>query len=121
MTTEINLFRHSRHTRDLAEGEELFAVGADGDTMFSVLEGAIDLYDGLRLVETVAPGGIIGELVLIDPAPRSMRAVASMPSKVAIVDEKEFTYLVQGHPTFALMVMRAMAERLRRNSGARSN
>jgi CRP-like cAMP-binding protein len=119
MSTEINLFRHSRHTRDLAVGEELFAVGDHGDTMFSVLEGSIDLYDGLRLVESVGPGGIIGELVIIEPAPRSMRAVATSETKVAIVDEKEFNYLVQGHPTFALMVMRAMAERLRRNAGLR--
>jgi CRP-like cAMP-binding protein len=30
------------------------------------------------------------------------------------VDEKKFTFLVQEHPTFALLVMRVMAYRLRK-------
>ena len=32
------------------------------------------------------------------------------------VDQREFTYLVQEHPTFALQVMRTMASRLRRTN-----
>ncbi len=121
MSTEINLFRHSRVTRELAVGQRLFSSGDDGDSMFSVLEGSIELYDGLRLVETVHVGGIIGELALIERAPRSLHAVAAAPTKVAIVDEAEFTYLVQNHPTFALLVMRSMAERLRRNTDNRQS
>ena len=117
MSTEIHIFRHARTTRELTAGEALFAVGDPGDSMFAVLEGAIELRLDGRVVETVHPGGIIGELVLIEPAPRSLDAVAVEPSKVAVVNEREFTFLVQEHPTFALQVMQIMAERIRRNSG----
>ena len=117
MNTEIHLFRQARETRDLAVGESLFQVGDPGETMFAVLEGSVELRRDGQCVETVQTGGIIGELVLIEPAPRSLDAVAVEPSRVAIVNEREFVFLVQEHPTFALKVMRIMAERIRRNSG----
>ncbi|MFN6119220.1 MAG: Crp/Fnr family transcriptional regulator [Actinomycetes bacterium] len=115
MTTQIGLFRNARHVRDLAPGEVLFTVGDHGDAMFSVLEGSISLLVGDRLVEAVGPGGIIGELVLVEPGPRSLHAVATAPTRVAVVGEQEFHFLVQEHPSFALSVMKVMAERLRRN------
>lgn len=117
MSTEIHLFRHARTVRDVAAGEALFVVGEPGDVMFAVLDGAIELRLDGTVVETVHPGGIIGELVLLEPAPRSLDAVAVEASRVAVVNEKEFVYLVQQHPTFALELMRIMAERIRRNSG----
>lgn len=117
MSTEIHLFRHARTTRDLAAGEALFQVGDPGDTMFAVLEGSIELQLDGQVIETVHTGGVIGELVLIEPAPRSLDAVAAEASRVAVVNEREFTFLVQEHPTFALQIMRVMAERIRRNSG----
>ncbi len=117
MSTEINIFRHARTVREVAAGEALFVVGEPGDLMFAVLDGAVELRLDGQVIETVRSGGIIGELVLIEPAPRSLDAVAVEPSRVAEVNEKEFVYLVQQHPTFALELMRIMAERLRRNSG----
>lgn len=117
MNTEIHLFRQARETRDLVAGEILFEVGDPGDTMFAVLDGTIELRLDGHPVERVHTGGIIGELVLIEPAPRSLDAVAVEPTRVAIVNEREFVFLVQEHPTFALKVMRIMAERIRRNSG----
>lgn len=69
---------------------------------------------GGTVIEDVGPGGIIGGLALIDSAPRRAGATARAPARVACVDHKYFTYLVQEHPTFALQVMTVMAERLRK-------
>jgi CRP-like cAMP-binding protein len=68
-----------------------------------------------RVVEDLGPGGVLGELALIDPAPRSLTAMATTPARVVRVDEEQFNYLVHEHPMFALQVMTAMAERLRRS------
>ena len=51
---------------------------------------------------------------LVDHGPRSATAVARTSSQVVRVDAELFNYLVHEHPTFALQVMRVMAERLRR-------
>jgi CRP-like cAMP-binding protein len=66
------------------------------------------------VVEEVGPGGILGEMALIDTEPRSATATARTDSRVVRVDQKQFTFLVHEHPTFALQVMRVMAGRLRK-------
>jgi CRP-like cAMP-binding protein len=116
--TEINIFRHAPDARVLEVGEELFAQGDDGDAMFAVVEGSVELSRRGRIIEDVGPGGILGEMALIDPGPRTATATARVPARVVAVDQKHFTYLVQEHPTFALQVLRVMAERLRRTNEA---
>jgi CRP/FNR family cyclic AMP-dependent transcriptional regulator len=111
---EINLFNHAQDTRILESGAVLFSKGDPGDVMYAVIEGQIALsIDGAHL-DTIGQGGIIGELALIDAAPRSATATATESTRVAAVDHEYFTFLVQEHPTFALQVMGVMAERLRK-------
>ncbi len=116
---EINIFKHARETLSLEPGATLFKEGDLGDEMFAVLEGDIELMHQGSTLEKVGPGGIVGEMALIDPAPRSASAVATTAARLARVDKKQFTYLVQEHPTFALQVMAVMAERIRRANDAR--
>jgi CRP-like cAMP-binding protein len=112
---EINVFRNVQNARTLAAGEVLFREGDDGgDLMFAVIEGELILSVGERVVDRLGPSQIVGEMALIDRSARSATATAGVETKVAPVDRKAFTYLVQEHPTFALMVMEVMAERLRR-------
>ena len=111
---EINLFKHSRDVIELDTGAVLFNHGDTGDCMYAVVEGAVALTVGGVQVEEVGPGGILGEMALIDRSPRSATASAVTATRVACVDQQQFSYLVQEHPTFALQVMSAMAERLRR-------
>jgi CRP/FNR family cyclic AMP-dependent transcriptional regulator len=112
--TQINLFRHSSDAYDAAPGATLFAEGEAGDAMFAVVAGEVEVRVGERVVEVVGEGGIVGEMALIDTRPRSASAVVIEPARVVRIDERNFMFLVQEHPTFALSVMRVMAERLRR-------
>lgn len=113
---EINLFRNSRDKRSLEAGEVLFVEDEPGEHMFAVIDGELELTRHGAHVESIGPGGLIGELALIDDAPRSASAHATVPTTVAVVDKAHFMFLVQEHPTFALMVMSVMAERLRRHT-----
>ena len=114
--TEIGLFKHAKDTVALEPGDVLFREGDQGEEMFAVVEGRIDLSRNGHAVEEVGPGGIVGELALIDASPRSATATAGTAARVARVDQKQFTFLVQEHPTFALQVMKIMSERLRRTN-----
>ena len=109
----INLFKHSSDVIEVETGHALFREGEPGDTMFVVLDGAVEVTHGTQVIETIVAGGIIGELALIDTAPRSASAIAATPSRLACVGKREFMFLVQEHPTFAIQVMAVMAERLR--------
>lgn len=115
---EINVFRNARDSVALESGEVLFREGDPGDVMFAVAEGQVELSLHGQVVEDVGPGGILGEMALIDAAPRSATAQARTPARVVRVDQERFSYLVHEHPTFALQVMTVMAERLRKANGS---
>ena len=97
----------------LSAGETLFAEGDQGDRMYVLLDGQAEIRVGGVAVETVGPGGVLGEMALIDEAPRSASVVAVSDTRLAPVDEKRFMFMVQQTPFFAMHVMRVLAARLR--------
>lgn len=95
-------------------GEVIFAEGSKGDAMYVIRSGEVAIEKGGRVLETVAPGGIFGEMALIDGSPRSATARAKTECEVAPITEKSFLFLVHETPFFAIAVMRTLADRLRR-------
>lgn len=100
----------------LRDGEVLFREGETGERMYIVKSGELELRSGRRRLEVVGPGGLAGEMALIDPAPRSATAVARGDCSVAAIDARTFDELVRQVPRLALEVMRIMTRRLRRTT-----
>jgi len=96
-----------------AAGQPIFTEGQPGDVMYIVKEGQVDLSIHGKVVETLGPGGILGEMALIDRKPRSATAVARTDCKLVSINEGRFQFLVQQTPYFAIEVMRVLAHRLR--------
>ncbi len=111
--TTFNIFRNARDTAAFEPGQVVFKQGEPGDVMYAVVEGRVDLTRDGRMIESVGEGEIFGELALVDDSPRGATAAAATSARLAPVDTRRFTFLVQEHPTFALQVMAVMAERLR--------
>lgn len=110
----LGLFSRERDVVTLKSGEILFKKGDTPRFMYVVLSGGVRVGDGNVIFEEVPAGGIVGEMALIDHAPRSATITATMDSTLAEIDEKRFVFLVQQTPTFALNVMRLLSHRLRR-------
>jgi CRP-like cAMP-binding protein len=110
----IDIFRfENQDAVPFAAGAEIFREGDLGDQMYVILEGqARILVHGVE-VEEVGPGGLLGEMALIDAGPRSATAVAVTDCRLVAIGEKRFYFLVQQHPRFAIQVMRVMGGRLR--------
>lgn len=113
MTTVRGVFINARKTRELAAGETVFQQGDAGDYMYGVVTGSVDMRIGDKRVETAGEGHVFGEMALIDKSPRAATAVATAPTTLAMIDEREFLFLVHETPTFAIQVMRSLAERVR--------
>jgi CRP/FNR family transcriptional regulator, cyclic AMP receptor protein len=109
----LNLFSREPNPTVLAAGDTLFNEGDPGEEMYVVLEGEIDIFVKGTLVATVGPGGIIGEMALVDHLPRAATVKARTDAKLASINERRFTFLVQNTPFFAIHVMRVLAQRLR--------
>jgi CRP/FNR family transcriptional regulator, cyclic AMP receptor protein len=113
MTTVRAVFINARKTRDVAAGETIFLEG-EGDYMYGVVSGAVEMRIGDHTVETAGEGDVFGEMALIDKSKRAATAIATAPTSLAMIDQREFLFLVHETPTFAIQVMSSLADRLRK-------
>jgi CRP-like cAMP-binding protein len=107
------VFGNSREQREVAAGETVFAEGDTGREMLGLISGTIELRKDDRTVRILEPGDTFGEMSIVSDAPRSLTAVATEASALAVIDERAFLFLVHETPMFAIQVMRSMAERIR--------
>jgi CRP-like cAMP-binding protein len=110
------LFSRSDRSIELAAGQTIFNAGEPGNQMYIVMSGRVDIIINGQVTESVEPGGIFGEMALIDSTARSGTAIAVTDCTLEPIDERRFLYLVQQNPFFALHVMSVMSERLRRKN-----
>lgn len=96
-----------------AAGVTIVHKGEPAHEMFLLRKGRVAIQLGGETVEEIGPGGIFGEMALIDHAPRSASAVAIEDSEIIPIDERLFFILVQDAPYFALDVMRVLTDRIR--------
>ena len=109
----LGLFRNEDNLVHLKAGEVLFHKGDPAANMYVVLSGEIRIGDGNKIFAQLTSGGLVGEMALIDHAPRAATVTAVTDCTLAVVDEKRFLFLTQQTPSFALNVMRVLSQRLR--------
>jgi CRP-like cAMP-binding protein len=107
------LARNAGEVLNYAAGDTVFNTGDPGDVMYVVKSGEVDVQVDGQTVSSVAAGGMIGEMAILDQGPRSATAVARSDCELVPVDQKRFTFLVQQTPFFAIQVMRSLVTRLR--------
>lgn len=113
MPATFEIFRDNPDAIAFAAGQIVFTEGQRGDVMYVVKSGEVDIRRGDQVFDTHGPGAIFGEMALIDHAPRSADAVARTDCELVPISERQFIFLVQQTPFFALQVMRVIADRLR--------
>ena len=74
---------------------------------------SIDVKVGDRVLETVGPGGLVGEMALISPDLRSATVTATADSQLAVIDQASFESLLNHVPEFTMHVMDVLADRLK--------
>lgn len=114
------LTRRNVPRRTFDAGEKVFLEQEAGSEMFAVLSGRVDVLTFGKMLESVGPGGIFGEMALIDKGPRCAAALAAEPTEVAVIGKELFLTLVHEEPSFALYVMQTLVRRLRASRPASS-
>jgi CRP-like cAMP-binding protein len=107
------VFTNAQTKRELAAGEVVFSEGDAGAEMYGVISGSVELRHGDTVVTSVGADGTFGELSIIDQSVRSLTAVAAEPTTIAVIDKRTFLFLVHETPTFAISVMKSLADRIR--------
>lgn len=110
----VESFANDPNIRTFRAGEILVSSGDSGTSMFLVLEGEVEIKRGDATLEIVGPGGVFGEMALVEHKTRTAAAVARTGGRLVPIDQQRFLYLVRNTPYFAIEVMQTMADRLRR-------
>jgi CRP/FNR family transcriptional regulator, cyclic AMP receptor protein len=94
-------------------GKLIMKEGAVGVVAYVVLEGRVAITIGDAAMEKVGPGGIFGEMALVERAPRLASAVAETDCVLLAVSRLEFVRLVKKNPRFGASLLSAVSERAR--------
>jgi CRP-like cAMP-binding protein len=93
-------------------GTTLMAQGGLAREAFVVLEGTAEVTrDGTRL-GVVGPGECVGELALLDPAPRSATVTALEPMRLLAIPAQRFTALLDDTPSLTRKLLSHLAARM---------
>jgi CRP-like cAMP-binding protein len=112
----VALLMNSGDAEALPAGTTIFTENDPGERLYVVKTGSVALSAHGQLLEVVHEGGIFGEMAVIDREPRSATAVVEADCELVAIDKRRFWFLVQETPYFAEIVMRVMADRLRRQT-----
>lgn len=91
----------------------IMTEGEAGAFMYVVLGGRVAVKIKDRVVERIGPGGVVGEMALVDQAPRVGTATAETDCSLLAISRKDFQHFVKTKPDFGLFLLKALAERLR--------
>ena len=116
------LFAKAR-TLSLAADQMLFLTGDAGDGCYRVEDGLLKASviapgGGERILAILGPGAIVGELSMIDGAPRSASVSALREAKLTFVSRAAFEAFGQANPELYRHVMTLLARRLRDTNDA---
>ena len=98
----------------LDAADPLFAAGDPSDAAYLIVSGRVAVVQDGRYVREVARGDLVGELGLIERAPRSATVVALRETTLARFDLDAFGQLTLEHPALMLQVSRTVLARLGR-------
>ena len=101
---------------DLQEGERLIEEGTDGDAFFVIVDGELEVTkrsgEGELPLARLGPGGIVGEMAVIEGRPRNASVTAATAGLVLRVPSHALLTVLEG-PDSALAILRTVMQRLR--------
>ena len=97
----------------LDSGKEFVTQGEVGREAFIIVEGHADVIRNGTTIAQLGPGGVVGELSLLDHGPRTASVVAAGPLTVLVLGPREFSGLLDEVPTLTHKILAYLASRVR--------
>jgi len=94
-------------------GKVIVKEGQAGVLMYVVLEGRLAVSIHGKLVEKIGPGGVFGEMALVDRTPRLATVMAETGCSLLAIGRNTFLDLIKASPDFAVSLLGAVGERAR--------
>jgi cAMP-dependent protein kinase regulator len=110
---DLELLSRASALRKFAPKEVLFEEGSIGSSCFLLLDGDVDVvrdhHGKLRVLSTLKAGALVGQLALVDRAPRSASVVANVQTHALELGRDVFDKLMQAQSALALRFQEQVA------------
>jgi CRP-like cAMP-binding protein len=112
---ELGLIANIARLEHFYKGEMIFEDTSPGKDLYIILSGEAQIYleaitpNETLILETIAPGEILGEFAVVDSGPRSATAVCSMETTALVINGKDMMALFEIHHRMGFLVIRNMA------------
>lgn len=102
---------------ELVPGEYLIREGDIGDSMYVITEGTLQVRKKTGDTDVVlaerGAGEVIGEMSVLDQAPRVASVIALTPVRALKIDQETFMALIDWSPGAARVILKTFAQRIR--------
>lgn len=97
---------------DIKAGKQFITEGTPGREAFIILEGTATVRRGNRLVATVGPGEVLGEMAAVANLHRTATVTAQTDMIAEVLDRREFSSLLDQNARISKKIMIAVIKRL---------
>lgn len=102
-------------------GETVFSEGSPADSMNIIAQGLISIHKDGRVLKTLGPWEIFGEMALVDSSPRAAAARAVEETTLLRLDKESFSDLLREHFELATGMLRTLSRRITEDNIAMEN
>lgn len=104
-------------TRAVAPGEVIFRAGDPADCAYVVTAGHIEIYTGsgadMCCIAVISAGQLLGEMAIIDNAPRSATAIAREAGLLTVIEHRQLVARLQTADPVLNLLIKVLLNRLR--------
>ena len=108
---DLELLAYISALKSFAAGEAIMTEGAEGTACWLIVRGAVAVTRSAQStpLATLGPGALVGQLALLDRAPRNATVTATSDTAVLEVQAAAFTNLVRASSPIALRFQQQVA------------
>ncbi|WP_301922858.1 cyclic nucleotide-binding domain-containing protein [Ferruginibacter sp.] len=99
--------------KEVEQGTLIFEEGEQGDCMYIILSGEIEINKGKTMLAVLKEKEVFGELSLLDAETRSASATAKTDCLLFKIDQEPFYELIESRPEVAMGFIKILCKRLR--------
>ncbi len=100
-------------------GETLMQQGEPGYEVLVIEQGAADVMQDGRLINTMGPGDFFGELAVLDAGPRTASVIATSPLRAIVFTAHFLHELRERMPSIGARIESVATERIEHDAQAR--
>jgi len=97
--------------------EIIIREGDVGNEVYLIISGKVVVTEKVekgsyRILNSLGPGEIFGEMAMLENAPRSATLISATPSKVLSLSRTNFETIFKSHPRWGYKILSALSKRI---------